>query len=105
MLTAGELTNKIDLERDVVSRLRGVESRAPQTYASGVWAKAEPLSGREYWNSQQVASEISWKFTIRYRADVLVSDRVVFGGKKYEIKAVQPDTAHRDSVILMCKGA
>lgn len=63
-VSAGELNTQIQLERDTITRDHGAEVRTPAVYDT-VWAKAEPLSGREYWQAQAVQSQVSWKFTIR----------------------------------------
>lgn len=104
MINAGDLTARIDLERDVITSVSGAESRVPQTYAQ-VWARPESLSGHEQQRAQQVAAGVDWRFTIRYAKWGVVrsSDRVVRNGVKYEIVAVLPDEATRDAVVLMCR--
>lgn len=99
---AGELTARISLERDETTFSSGAEQRAPLPYAQA-WAKPEPLSGREIWKAQQVHPSVNWRFTLRYRTDVKPSHRVVYRGRKMEIRAVLPDESCRDSVVLLCE--
>jgi SPP1 family predicted phage head-tail adaptor len=104
MIRSGQLKATISLERDTLTRVSGVETRTPAVYAT-VRAKAEPLSGREYWAAQEVNSETNWKFTLRYRTDVLSTDRVIYRGIRYEIQDVIPDEQKRTKLLLMCKGS
>jgi len=100
-LNAGELTARIELGRDVVSRVNGAEKKTPETYAT-VWAKPEALSGRELWQAQQASSTVTWRFTVRYRADVRPQDYAIVAGRRLEIRSVIPD-ALRSSLALLCE--
>ena len=53
-----------------------------------VWASVEPLSGREYLSAQQVTSETSGRIRMRYKAGVMATMRVLFGGRIYRILSV-----------------
>lgn len=101
-LNAGELTARIKLERDQVIQESGAEKRTPTVYAT-IWAKAEALSGREAWRAQQVNSSVNWRFTTYYRTDVRPNDRIIYRGRRMEIRAVLPDEQCRDSVALLCE--
>ena len=99
----GELKRKISLERDTLTRVDGAEVKTPTTYAANVWAKAEALSGRELLAAQQIESSVNWRFTVRYRTDILPRDRVVYNGKHMEIRVILPDEDLRDFVWLLCE--
>jgi SPP1 family predicted phage head-tail adaptor len=102
-ISAGDLTERVNLVRDVIGRVKGVESRTPEVYAS-VWASVRFLSGREQWKAQQVSSTANVEVTIRYRADVLASDHIEWNGYRLEIKGEPTvDVAGRESVVLMCE--
>lgn len=65
----GKLRHRITVLRDAITRAAdGSEIRTPENVAT-FWAKAEPVSGREFWAQQQVQSEVSWRFTISERGD------------------------------------
>lgn len=104
MINAGDLTARVDLERDVLTYASGAESRVPQTFMQA-WLKPEALSGHEVQRAQQVAADVDWKFTGRYSlcGKVRTSDRVVWRGVRYEIKAIIPDESTRDLVVLLCR--
>ena len=103
-LVARSLRHRIELERDVITRVNGAEVRTPEVFDS-VWASVVYLSGNELWKAQQVNATVNVRVVIRYRTDVLASHRVIYDGKSLEIKGVIPDEERRDSVTLDCKGA
>ena len=72
-------------------------------YAS-VYAAIVPLRGGEFFNAQQVNSEITVKIIIRYRSDVKNTHRVVHEGVTYELAAppIDPQLKHKE-LHLMCK--
>jgi SPP1 family predicted phage head-tail adaptor len=64
----------------------------------------EYLNGSESWRARAVTPGVNVRFVLRYRTDVLASDRVVVGEKSFEIKAVLPDESTRESLTLECAG-
>ena len=53
-----------------------------------VWAKVDPVSGREYYYSHQLKNAISHKITIRYRDDITEELRVVFEERIMKIESL-----------------
>jgi SPP1 family predicted phage head-tail adaptor len=66
-------------------------------------AEVVPLSGREYIQAQTNLVEVTARITIRWRADVDPSMRIVFGGIVYAITAVLPDPTDRRWLTLMVR--
>ena len=65
------------------------------------WCKAEPLSGREFWQAAAVNRENEVRFTIRYRNDVNPAVRILFEGRLFDITAVlDVDSRHSKLEIL-----
>ena len=67
-----------------------------------VWASIDPVSGREYFSSQQVQSEVTSKIHIRWLEGVKPDMRVKHGNTVYAIISVLPDN-RRKEMVLMCK--
>jgi SPP1 family predicted phage head-tail adaptor len=101
---AGDLRDRITVQRDSVIRVSGVEKRTIETLLSA-WSKAEPIRGGESWRNEQVNADVDWRFTVRYQVgqQLLASDRVVMDLHTYEIKAILPDRTDRDLTVLLCK--
>jgi SPP1 family predicted phage head-tail adaptor len=62
-----------------------------------------PLSGREYVAAEAIQAQVNTRITIRYRADVIPSMRVLHESVTYNIKAVLPDPTLRRHITLMCE--
>ena len=67
-----------------------------------VWASLEAMSGREFFASQQVQSEVTHKVTIRFRPGVAADMRIVYGGRVFGIVAPLPDN-RGTRLVLMCR--
>lgn len=68
-----------------------------------VWGHVEPLSGREYFQAQQLQARVNTHITIRYRDGVTPLLRAKLGSRVYRIEAViNPDERKRE-LQLMCE--
>lgn len=74
------------------------------TLATGIWAKVEPLSGKEYWQGQQNLSKIDTRFTIRYSTSVSgikVNSRILYDSDYYEVKSIiNTNSANKELIIM-----
>ena len=67
-----------------------------------LWARIEPLRGREYWQAKQVVGEVTGRITIRYLAGVDEKMRIIYGNKTYNILAViNPEEKNRTCQLLV----
>lgn len=99
---AGRLDQRITLQL----RAPGVgtlgQAQNSWTPVADVWAAAEPLRGREYFAAGQTQSEVTVRFTIRWRANVTAAMRVVWRGQAYDIASVIEPGGHKQMLELMC---
>jgi SPP1 family predicted phage head-tail adaptor len=87
-MRAGSLDRRIELQHRTLTQNaqhENIESFA--TYAT-VWAGKADLVGREFFAAEQVQAETATKFRLRYRDDVLLTDRLVCNGVTYDLKHV-----------------
>ena len=102
MNKAGRMRRKITIESDTPTQnTYGEPIESWSTYAT-VWASVEPLNGREYFNSQQTAAEISTRFRIRYKSGITPDMRVVLDSNNYDIRSIINVNEHNKELILMC---
>jgi len=72
---------------------------------AALWAAKEPLSGREFFDAQQVFSENVTRFRIRYREGVDTTMRIAHGGRLYNIKSIlDPEERHQELHLLCAEG-
>ncbi len=67
------------------------------------WARIEPVSGTEFFQSQQVTAEVVVKITLRYDPSINAMHRVSYLGKTFEIIGVTDDAAEHRATVLNCK--
>jgi SPP1 family predicted phage head-tail adaptor len=73
-----------------------------------VWAKAQPLRGREFFAAQQMQSEISVRFVFRYASAPAGLDsawRVNWRNQQYDIVEEIDVEARKTDMELMCRTA
>lgn len=102
-MRAGELRHRVRIER--LKRIPdggGGWDEDWVTHAE-VWAKVETLSGREYWQAQQVQSEATMRLTMRHRADLLPADRIVYDGQTLNIQHIADPDGRRERLEVLCK--
>lgn len=92
-LAAGRLRHRITIEQKVTTQDpdTGAPITAWESWADDVPAEVVPLSAREFLAAQAVQSEVSARITIRYRAGLLATMRIIHRGQVYNIAGVLPD--------------
>lgn len=84
----GQLDQRVTVQRiERTSDGAGGETTAWVDFAS-LWANVKPASGRELQIEGRMTATSSTVFTIRRRADLLDTDRIVWGGVSYNIRAI-----------------
>lgn len=103
IVAAGELTERIAIEQ----RTSTVDAlgQAIETWSTvaTVWAKPEPLAGREFFAAGQTQAAAQIRFTLRHRAGITDAMRVIWRAEPYAIVAPPIDVAGaRQALELMC---
>lgn len=102
-IRAGQLRHRVDLQRATVT-VSG--QRAPaNTWKTleTVWARVEPLTGREQLLAQQADARQTHRITIRYRDGLTTRDRVRFGTRGFNILSIANDEERNRLLVLMCE--
>lgn len=70
---------------------------------AAVWAAVDPISGKEYFEAQQIQSAVTHKIRIRYRSGIIPSMRVNFKGRIFAMTSppINWEERNRD-MLLMC---
>lgn len=84
-MRAGTLDRRVTLQHATLAE--DAHGQQVPTYAdyATVWAQRLDTTARERMASQQMISERTCKFRLRYRSDVLPTDRLVCDGVAYNI--------------------
>ena len=70
-----------------------------------VFARVEPLVGREYFAAAAIQSEVQTKFTMRYRGDITPDMRIAFDGNEYDIVSIQNIRSGNRETLIYAKTA
>lgn len=96
-MQAGKLKQRVTLMRPV----EGAKDKYGQPTeefepVATVWASVEPIRGREFFEAQQVNSEITTRIRIRYRREYAAPEvnewRIEYDGRTYQIDGPPIDT-------------
>jgi len=101
-LPAGKLKDRIVIQQRSTSKDGFGEQLHTWTTFNTVWARVEPLSGKEFFAAQEFRAEVTTKITIRYLSGVLPKMRVSFDGSIYDIHAVMNIIEENKKMVLMC---
>lgn len=104
MMRSGKLRHRIDIvsKGQAQGGTHGDVQDTTVTLFSSVPAHVEELRGREFYQAQQINTEITTKVSVRYLPGVTRSHRVVWGSETYEIVRAIPDERAR-WMIVYCK--
>jgi SPP1 family predicted phage head-tail adaptor len=93
MNLSGGLRHRVDIQRRVETQdaTTGESVASWTTVYTSVPAKIEPLSVREFMAAQAAQSGITARITIRYRAGMSASMRLVHGSTIYNPEGFLPD--------------
>lgn len=99
----GELNKRVTIQTNTATRGTTGQAIEAWTDTATRWAAIEPLTGREYWQAQQVNAEMTVKITIRYYAGLTVKNRVKYGSRYFDILSTQNLNEGNKFMVLMCK--
>jgi SPP1 family predicted phage head-tail adaptor len=97
----GQLTERVTLQSKASTPDAFGQDTAAWADVATVWAQVLPLRGREFFAAAQVQQELSVKTTIRYRADVKPSMRLVWRGQPHDITGVVDLGGRREWLEVM----
>jgi SPP1 family predicted phage head-tail adaptor len=104
-MRAGRLDRRLELRHRVVasSDPNGQNKASWSSAYATVWARKIEVSGREYFQAQTKDAESTVRFEIRYRDDVVATDRVLCEGKNYELIAPPSEIGRREGLTLFTR--
>lgn len=79
------LDKQITIERRAHTQGEAGQVRETWREVEQVWASIRPLSGREYYASSGPRAEVTHEILMRFGADVLPKDRILYEGRVFEV--------------------
>lgn len=87
-MNPGKLNKRITLVGSVPEKNEIGQTVFKEKAVKTIWAKVEPVRGREYYEAQKIRTDTLYKFTIRYRAGVTPDMQVQYKGRVFEIQNI-----------------
>lgn len=87
-LTSGKLRHSIVIERATKTGDGGGGSSNVWNPVATIRSFIKPISGGERFQAMRIEADTTHRIFIRYRADILTSDRVNYGGRLMQIRAL-----------------
>lgn len=100
----GKLRHRITFQ-DSVPTPDGYKGSSEVTWTNfvTVWASVKPLTGREYFFSQQVKAEVTHRVKIRYRDDITVKMQILFGTRVFGIESIFDIEERHEVLEIFCR--
>ena len=104
-MKAGQLRDLVDIERPVVARNDIGDKIETWMLVETVYARIEPLRGREFLSLREMQSDITTRITIRFLTGLDTTMRIKVGEQAYQIDSmVDVDNRHR-AIECLCVAA
>ncbi len=104
-MRAGAMDRLIELQRRslAAANVHGERVESWTTYST-VWAEKLEGGGREAFVAQTTYASTDMRFRIRHRTDVVVTDRVLFDGRGFDILGIN-EIGRREGLELFTRAA
>jgi SPP1 family predicted phage head-tail adaptor len=102
-MMAGSLNRRVTLQSKTVSQdaTTGIVTEGWADVAT-VYAKIQPLGGRELELAKAIASEVTYQIDVRYRPTLTAAMRLVYEGRYFNIHAVIDVDMKHEVLQIMC---
>lgn len=99
-IRAGLLDRRVRIDRLHVERDDVGQPVERWSLVAEVWARVEPLGGREGFGQQQFVATGDVRFTIRWRDDVTPLERITYGAREYDVVSVAEE-GRREALLIV----
>jgi SPP1 family predicted phage head-tail adaptor len=104
MIRAGELTQRITIQRDSGTVKDSYNQTIPAwTDVATVWAGVITTGGREFFAAQRLNAETSAVFKIRYRTGLDTEKRILWGDRVFGVININDVDARHVEMLISAK--
>lgn len=104
-MRAGSLDQRITIQQPPTTLDAGGEAQGDWTTFADVWARVEPLRGRQLEAARTVYGDVGVQINMRYIDGVKIKMRVKHDAKTYQIEAVMNIQSQNRELELLCSEA
>jgi len=99
-MRAGELNRRITIEQFVPQDDGGGGKSGEWQAVGTVWAAVKHLDGQEKQRNDQTTAEVTAEFRLRYISGIKPAMRIVFRGRKFDIKRVNNVNERNSELVI-----
>lgn len=103
MIAPGKLIHSVAIEKKVTQRDTYGAEIVTWVEVARAWASVEPLSGREYFQAQQMQASVDYRITMNYQPGIVPTMRVKWNDRGFNIRSVINTEERNIELILMCQ--
>lgn len=100
-MKAEKYRHRVHLQSKSATRNSYGEETLSWVTEASVWCSIEPLTGREYFQAQQVQSQVTHKIMLRYYKGLRPDWRILFGTRTFNIVSVINVEERNIEMVLM----
>jgi len=100
-MQAGRLDQRVTIQSKSVTRDAYGAEVITWTDVATVWMEVQPLSGREYVAMRQAQSDVTTRFTARYRSGMTTAMRLLWRATPYNITEIIDQGAEQRSLEIL----
>lgn len=97
------LPHRVRIEQDAGTQNAIGEPIPSWTVFGVLYARVVTLLGRELFDAQKIAAEVTSSIDINYLAGVLPKMRVLWSGRTFDIRAVLDENNSKEYLKLLCR--
>lgn len=101
-MKAGKLRHRVTIQESNCTSDEVGEPAQNYRDLKNVWARVEPLTGRELWQAQQIKATTNHRITMRFYTVVKPTMRVLFKNRVFEIDSVKNTEERNYELVLLC---
>jgi SPP1 family predicted phage head-tail adaptor len=87
-MRAGSLDRRVTILRRALTRNAYGEQEETYSTLDTVWAQKLDVAGREFLAARGTMAENSTRFRLRYRSDLVLTDRLSYNSVEYDIQQI-----------------
>ncbi len=103
--TTQDLNRKITFQQATLEQDETGQMIETWTDYLSVFARVEPMIGREFFAAASMNAESNTKFTMRYRGDITPTMRITYDGSAYNITSIQNIRSGNRETLIYAKTA
>lgn len=102
-MRTGQLRSKVELQKPSETKNEVGEVKTTWETEHEVWAQITALTGIEFYQSDQVESNVTHRVTIRWVAGLDSEWRILYGDRILEVNVIMDPQERKEQLQMLCR--